>query len=376
MATKKNTAVKHGNKTYDYYRITRTIGHKWENGKKKPIKKQFTGTSKGNAEQKYKEFLENQAKKTLETEVKIQAQKMKTFGEYAKEYNNDILPTLNYTNGTKKQYTRNYNVHVFDTYLNSLPICEVDVKTLQNFYNGLNVSKQTLNSIHSWFSAFYKWLVANNYSENIIVSIIKPKKCDNKKSTDIIIWEQDEIKKIYAASFSFRYRFIFLLMYYAGLRISECLGLKYSDFKDNTIHIDRQYYRTELRNPKYDSFRKIPAHTEILNELNIQTEKHKTEMIKKNYKTDFIFTTNKGKLLDYHNVRDSFIRFYKRNNITEKKLHAYRATFCTELCRAGVPLEVASKLMGHKSIEVTARHYALVKQDVKIDAINKLPSYL
>lgn len=65
----------------------------------------------------------------------------------------------------------------------------------------------------------------------------------------------------------------------------------------------------------------------------------------------------------------------EKNNIEAKKLHAYRATFCTELCRAGVPLEVASKLMGHKSIEVTARHYALVKRDVQIDAISKLPSF-
>lgn len=95
-----------------------------------------------------------------------------------------------------------------------------------------------------------------------------------------------------------------------------------------------------------------------------------------NYSTEFIFTTHTGNLLDYHNIRTAFIRFYKRNQLPEKKLHAYRATFCTELCRAGVPLEVASKLMGHKSIEVTAKHYALVKQDVKIDAINRLPNYI
>ena len=86
MATKKNTAITHGDKEYNYYRITRTVGHEWKNGKKVPIKKQFVGTSKGNAEQKYKAFLEKQAAKALEEETKIHAARMKTFGEYAEEY--------------------------------------------------------------------------------------------------------------------------------------------------------------------------------------------------------------------------------------------------------------------------------------------------
>ena len=39
MATKKNTAIKHGDKEYSYYRITRTVGHEWKDGKRVPIKK-------------------------------------------------------------------------------------------------------------------------------------------------------------------------------------------------------------------------------------------------------------------------------------------------------------------------------------------------
>ena len=49
MATKKNTAIKYGDKEYNYFRITRTVGHEWKDGKKIPIKKQFVGISKGNS---------------------------------------------------------------------------------------------------------------------------------------------------------------------------------------------------------------------------------------------------------------------------------------------------------------------------------------
>ncbi|QAT44061.1 tyrosine-type recombinase/integrase [Aminipila luticellarii] len=46
---------------------------------------------------------------------------------------------------------------------------------------------------------------------------------------------------------------------------------------------------------------------------------------------------------------------YKRIGIENKRFHPYRHTFCTNLCKKGVPLQTAYKLMGHSSINVTAR---------------------
>ena len=85
-----------------------------------------------------------------------------------------------------------------------------------------------------------------------------------------------------------------------------------------------------------------------------------------------IFTTKNNTLYDVRDLRRAADRFYKRIGVDPKSFHAYRSTFCTNLCRADVPIEVASKLLGHKSLEVTAKHYALVKHDSKVDAINKL----
>ncbi len=45
----------------DYYRITRTIGHKSNNGKKVPIKKEFRGATKDEAEAKYQDFLKSKS---------------------------------------------------------------------------------------------------------------------------------------------------------------------------------------------------------------------------------------------------------------------------------------------------------------------------
>lgn len=59
MATKKNFSVN----GHEYYRITRTIGHKTVDGKKVPIKKQFLGSSKRAAEKEYENWRDEQKEK-------------------------------------------------------------------------------------------------------------------------------------------------------------------------------------------------------------------------------------------------------------------------------------------------------------------------
>ena len=278
-----------------------------------------------------------------------------------------------YAKGTKRRYEQSYRVHVKGSWITSIPIGEVDAKTLQDFYIWLPVSKQNLDSINKWMSAFYKWLALNNISGNILSAVTMPEKYDNKKKDEIIVWSRTRSKPFSQSSDGHRLRFMMFLMNYTGLRISECLGLKYSDIRSGFVCVDRQYYQGEIVPPKHNSCRKIPVHPELEKALQIHKERFEAEGRRNKYKTDFVFTSDSGKLLEYGNTRRSLNRYYADINVPQKSPHTYRATFCTELCRAGVPLEVASKLMGHKSIEVTAKHYALVKQDVQIAAINRLP---
>lgn len=85
-----------------------------------------------------------------------------------------------------------------------------------------------------------------------------------------------------------------------------------------------------------------------------------------------VFHTASGLPIDYHNIVVILERYYKRIGIEPKKFHAYRATFITNLCRNGVPIQTVSKLAGHSNINVTARYYADIKTDELTDAIGKI----
>ena len=366
MATKTNTKVN----GHNYYRITRTIGHKIVDGKKVPIKKQFLGTSKGNAEQKYKDYLEEQAALKYEGE---HARDTATLHFRANEYiENVLMVTTKYAEGTKVLYEGTYRNHIKGTWLDEMLVKDIKASTIQKFYNELPVSESTLKRISQFMAALYKWMVLNEYADNILVGVEKPEKPDTRKHDEIMVWDDDVLHYLVSHRFDFRADFIIKLMSYSGMRLGECLGLKYGDIWDDTIHVLRQYNMGRIKAPKYNSKRDIPMHPELIKAFEVHKQWHEEEMQKNGYQTEFVFTTASGQLYEASNMRRAFARFCKREGIEHQPLKDFRSTFCTNLCKAGVPLEVASSLMGHKSLEVTAAHYALIHHETKQSAINKL----
>ena len=60
--------------------------------------------------------------------------------------------------------------------------------------------------------------------------------------------------------------------------------------------------------------------------------------------------------------------------ICRKGFHTYRHTFGTNLCRKGVAIQIASSLLDHADINVTAKYYVDVSQDEKQQAVDLLSS--
>jgi integrase len=57
------------------------------------------------------------------------------------------------------------------------------------------------------------------------------------------------------------------------------------------------------------------------------------------------------------NYRRTLRRLGEQVNVTGAHPHRFRDTFAVRLLREGVPLERVSKLLGHKSIKITEKHY-------------------
>lgn len=349
MATKKNTQIGE----YEYYRFTKTIGHKPDG---KPIKKQFLGTSKRDAELKYEKWKEEQGEL-----LKPKFDETKTFGEVADYYCDEILMiNSKYALSTRELYSDAYKTHIQGSKLCSKPLYTVRGEDVQILYNQLAITKSALATTHKFMVGFFKWAANNKYCENIIESVIIPEKKIVKHQEGIVVWTDREIEKILADE-DYLHHGLVLFAVYTGMRMGELLGLKWEDIYDDMIHITRQFQRGTWQEPKNRKKRTVPLHPKL-----------KTYVKKNKKKKGLVFCTVLGTPLDHRNVSRSLSRYYKRIGIEHKKFHAYRATFCTNLCKKGVPLQTVAKLAGHESVAVTAKYYAFVDAKEMATAIDKL----
>ena len=360
MATKTNTTVKgKGGAEYKYYRITKTIGHKYINGKKTPIKKSFYGTSKKNAEKKYEIWKENQFSKK-----NINVTDSRSFGELLDYYCENILMiNSKYEITTRDQYKQAYIHYIKNINIVDIPLSDLRSEHIQLAYNNLNTSNSMMMKINCFMRGFFEWAASNKICENLLNGVIMPDKNNGKYETaeEIVCWTDDEITAIMNNEPNHKYKPLLVFALYSGMRISELFGLQWNDIYDDVIHVRRQYCRGYWKNPKQNEKRDIPMHKKI-----------KEYVDRMDHNSELVFANEHGEPLVYSTVTNNLSRFYERNGIPHKKFHAYRATFCTNLCKKGVPIQIAAKLAGHKSIEVTAQYYTVVGLDEKISAISRL----
>lgn len=349
MATKTNTEI-NGHK---YYRITRTVGHEYKDGKKVPIKKQFLGTSKRQAEMKYEEWKE--AQKAPEIDC------TRSIGDLCEQFVGHFENDSSYALGTRDLYKAAYKRMLKGTAFSHRAISSITSQDVQLYINSLQKTDASVRTLIKFLKLFFRWAELSGYCGDLMRLVVIPDKEKITESDEIVVWSDKEIKMIEDRLPDYDLYPLIMFGLYSGTRISEALGLKWSDIYDEQIHIVRQSYRGKIVPPKSKSVRSIPLHRKI-----------KEALKDREHKSEYIFVSASGQLLNYNNVQRSLRRAYKRAGIPYKKYHAYRATFCTRMCERGVPLQVASKLMGHKNITITAKYYTFIEDKQKIDAISKL----
>ncbi len=379
MANKTNFVMANGKKVY---RIRRKVGMKRnKEGLWVDDIKTFIGKNKSEAESKYEAF-----KKDLDSGLTSEE---KYFGQMADYYvYNVFLHDSSLAMSTREKYESAYKKHISNCPLAGIPLQRIKTLDIQNLYNSIDCSDSTLKAIHNLMRRFFSYLENGSYCRDITYNLVLPKKKKNSKynSEEIVVWSDDEISRILKGLGSHRHRLTIIMALGTGLRISELLALKYSDIDGNKLYVKRQLvnvanikygekttHEIKSDNPKTSaSFRSIPLSDSLLKEIEMHMLWHKKEMLLNGYRTEYIFTTKAGNFYDRHNVLTAFNRYHKKIGIPEKGIHVYRHTFGTKLCEEGYPIQVASKLLGHSSIGVTAKYYINIDDKQKKSAIDHL----
>lgn len=377
MAKKTNTTIGKS----EYYRITRKVGmRKNKRGEWVSDYRQFYGKSKTEAEQKYQAYISSNS-----------LARDKSLGELIDWWMDNIYVHDESLRDTTKTLHINGYHRIFDNAdVLSERINRTTGADLQAVFSASSAGATTQRHVKSFLSRFYSYMMAQSVcTGDATLALVLPKPKAKKQDQDIEIFTDDELRIFLDSTpADHRLRLLIVLGIYTGARIGELLALTYSDIENGEIRINKQLLeieplatekdrktRTEISAAKTaTSVRTLPLEPAdfISKEIEAHRKWHTAEMLRNGYRTDQVFTTSSGALYFKSTIRTAFKRLCIQVGVKPRGFHVFRHTFGTRLAAAGEPIATVSRLLGHDSINVTAKYYVGIDSDSKRNALKSL----
>jgi site-specific recombinase XerD len=164
-----------------------------------------------------------------------------------------------------------------------------------------------------------------------------------------VVLSLDEVTRFFEAITSLRHRAILMTAYAAGLRISEVLGLRVDD-------IDSQRMVIRLRQAKGSKDRYVMLSPRLLILLREYWKAHRRREVSQ--PSPWLFPGKiPGQPLSYKPVYEACQAACRAAGLDKHvTVHTLRHSFATHLLEAGTDLRTIQLLLGHRSLNTTARY--------------------
>lgn len=271
------------------------------------------------------------------------------------------------------------------SYLYNKKIDEITTEEIQNYFNTLtDYSSSTINKIFSEFRQIFNYAFSQNIIlANPMVDVIKPKSKIINKPLRALTLDEEENLVNYLTGIALkkcRYRNVFLIQMFTGMRIGEVLALKTTDIDlaHNLITVERTISKD--KNSKvimgkttktYAGQRELPVailiRDFIIEQMQIAN--------KSNHKTKLLFRNSLGNLANPAQVNTAFKEVIKDLGYEDITSHTLRHTFATRCIESGMKPVVIQRLMGHTNIQITLNTYTSIFNKYKESEITKVNNY-
>ena len=319
----------------------------------------------------------------------------------------DLKPT------TKCNYLYTYD-HIVRDGFGKRRLSSIKYTDVKKYYNELlterGLSPATVDNIHTLLHpafqlAIREEILRTNPSDGVMAEIKKSKIWVKNKRHALTIPQQKAFMNFIEENpeFSGWYPIVTVLLG-TGMRIGECLGLRWDDIdfdkrlisvthtlSDRPVGKERKCER-HIMEPKTEAgTRIIPMLDEVMDAFLQEYQIQKclgfcTEEI--DGYSGFVFSTAQGKLYQASAVNQALHRMQKAYNEMEEKrakaekrepelipsfsAHNLRHTFCTRFCENESNIKVIQEVMGHKDVQTTLDIYAESTTEKKQEVINSL----
>lgn len=304
-----------------------------------------------------------------------------------------------------KPSTRENYIYMYEKYIRESfgkkKLSKVRYSDVKAFYYSLinerGFKPASMEIAHTLLHPTFNMAVRDGYlnrnpTDGVMGEIKKSHQWEHKKRHALTIEQQSAVSTFLDTHEDYRgWRPIITVLLGTGMRIGECLGLRWEDidFKANEIDVNHNLiYRKNLdgkcenhvNSPKTESGkRRIPilegVKDALLEELELQRCIGFCKDEIDGY-SGFIFSTCENHVYTPESVNRAIKRIYTTYNEEETFIakkehrdpimlphfsaHVLRHTFCTRLCENETNLKVIMDIMGHSDIQTTMNIYAEV----------------
>ncbi|GBD87687.1 tyrosine recombinase XerC [bacterium BMS3Abin03] len=240
----------------------------------------------------------------------------------------------NYSGQTIKNYLS--ALKLFLEYIQNLHIKEVTDKDIKDYLYYCKSEKKysysSMKLVIAAISYLYKKVFNKPVPDALNVKFRKP-------STLPTVLSPKEISKILSVTTNLKHKTILLLIYSAGLRLSELLNLRIGD-------IDSESMKIHVKQGKGKKDRYVMLSENVLKMLREYYKVYKPK--------EFIIEGQKGGKYSPKSVQSIFNASLKKTGIKKKAtVHTLRHSFATHLLDDGTDIRYIQELLGHKRLAST-----------------------
>lgn len=229
-----------------------------------------------------------------------------------------------------------------------LAVTKQDLKDLLEWIHGLGMLATSQARMISGIKAFYKYLSLEDLIQTDPAELIEAPRTIRKLPDVLTILEIEEL--IAALDLSkpenIRNKAMLEVLYSSGLRVSELIGLKLSNY-----YPDVEFLKVTGKGNKE---RLVPIGSSAIKHLEIYRDKVRSHLEIKKGNEDFIFLNRRGTKLS------RVLVFLMIKSLAEKiglqktiSPHTFRHSFATHLIEGGADLRAVQEMLGHESITTT-----------------------
>ena len=248
---------------------------------------------------------------------------------------------------SQREETQRFN-RLCETF-GDMNIEDIRVSHVVKWQNDCGLAPKTVKNYRSIFNQIMEMA---HYDELIRKNPLKFVKAPKKIYKEVQVFNQDEIKILINNSRG-QFKNILMFNFFAGLRGSELIALRWSDidFKSNTITID-----TRIREGKEDVTKS--KRVRIIDMLPQAKIALKSQRLLTGIKNDYVFLTQYGKAYKTPEVLTVLLKeLCVYSNIQIGTMHTIRKSCNTLLKQYGLPNDWILDQLGHVEDGVNREHY-------------------